>query len=69
MRVYHERLTVPLSWWLVGLATIVILATEVVPGWPLPVEVLGGGPAVNGSSVFVWNIVHPEKSPSDTTCA
>ena len=40
MRVYHERLTVPLSWWLVGLATIVILATEVVPGWPLPVEVI-----------------------------
>ena len=40
MRVYHERLTVPLSWWLVGLATIVILATEVVPGWPLPVAVI-----------------------------
>ena len=40
MRVYHERLTVPLSWWLVGLATIVVLATEVVPGWPLPVEAI-----------------------------
>ena len=39
MRVYHERLRVPLTWWLVGLITIVILATEVVPGWPLPVEV------------------------------
>jgi Protein of unknown function (DUF3093) len=38
MRVYHERLSVPLSWWLVGLATIAILATEVIPGWPLPVE-------------------------------
>ncbi len=38
MRVYHERLYVPWSWWLVGLATIAILATEVVPGWPLPVE-------------------------------
>lgn len=38
MRVYHERLRVPLTWWLVGLATIAILATEVVPGWPLPVE-------------------------------
>ncbi len=38
MRVYHERLRVPLSWWLVGLATIALLATEVVPGWPLPVE-------------------------------
>jgi hypothetical protein len=40
MRVYHERLSVPLSWWLVGLATIAFLATEVVPGWPLPVEAL-----------------------------
>jgi Protein of unknown function (DUF3093) len=39
MRVYHERLRVPLSWWVVGLATIVILTTEVVPGWPLPVQV------------------------------
>jgi hypothetical protein len=38
MRVYHERLYVPWSWWLVGLATIAILATEVVPGWPIPVE-------------------------------
>jgi hypothetical protein len=38
MRVYHERLYVPVLWWLVGLAVIVILATEVVPGWPLPVE-------------------------------
>lgn len=40
MRVYHERLSVPLSWWLVGLATIAILATEVIPGWPLPVEAI-----------------------------
>ena len=40
MRVYHERLSVPLTWWLVGLVTIAILATEVVPGWPLPVEVI-----------------------------
>jgi hypothetical protein len=38
MRVYHERLYVPLSWWVFGLAVIAILATEVVPGWPLPVE-------------------------------
>jgi hypothetical protein len=39
MRVYHERLYVPLSWWLFGLAVIAVLATEVVPGWPIPVEV------------------------------
>ena len=33
MRVYHERLWVPVSWWLVGLAVIVILGTELVAGF------------------------------------
>jgi Protein of unknown function (DUF3093) len=39
MRVYHERLRVPLSWWLIGLVTILLLATEVVAGFSLPVAV------------------------------
>jgi hypothetical protein len=38
MRVYHERLRVPVSWWLVGLAVIVILGAELAAGF--------GGPAV-----------------------
>jgi hypothetical protein len=38
MRVYHERLWVPVSWWLVGLAVIVILGAELAAGF--------GGPAV-----------------------
>jgi hypothetical protein len=38
MRVYHERLWAPVSWWLVGLVVIVILGTELVAGF--------GGPAV-----------------------
>jgi hypothetical protein len=38
MRVYHERLWVPVSWWLVGLAVIVILGAEIAAGF--------GGPAV-----------------------
>jgi len=33
MRVYHERLWVPVSWWLVGLAVIVILGTELAAGF------------------------------------
>ena len=37
MRVYHERLRVPISWWLVGLATILLLATEVVAGYAWPI--------------------------------
>ncbi len=39
MRVYHERLSVPFSWWLLGLATMLLLATEVVAGWALPIAV------------------------------
>lgn len=41
MRVYHERLRVPFSWWLIGLATTLLLATEVVAGfaWPIAVAI------------------------------
>ena len=39
MRVYHERLRVPFSWWLLGLATMLLLATEVVAGYALPIAV------------------------------
>ena len=38
MRVYHERLWAPVSWWLVGLAVIVLLGAELAAGF--------GGPAV-----------------------
>ena len=31
MRVYHERLRVPLAWWLLGLAAVVFLIAELVP--------------------------------------
>jgi Protein of unknown function (DUF3093) len=33
MRVYHERLWVPVSWWLLGLVVIVILAAELAAGF------------------------------------
>jgi Protein of unknown function (DUF3093) len=39
MRVYHERLRVPLGWWLLGLATILLLATELVAGYSWPVVI------------------------------
>jgi DUF3093 family protein len=35
MRVYHERLRVPTSWWLIGLVAALLLATEVVAGFGL----------------------------------
>lgn len=40
MRVYHERLTVPLTWWVLGLTMLAILGAELnvlliayLPGW------------------------------------
>jgi len=59
MRVYHERLRVPLSWWVVGLATIAILATEVVPGWPLPVQVSVYVVLVGGFAAVLLNWGRP----------
>ena len=59
MRVYHERLRVPLSWWVVGLATIVILATEVVPGWPVLVQVAIYVVLVGGFAAILLNWGRP----------
>jgi hypothetical protein len=59
MRVYHERLRVPLSWWVVGLATIAILATEVVPGWPLAVQVSTYVVLVGGFAAVLLNWGRP----------
>lgn len=39
MGVYRERLRVPLPWWVLGLVMTLLLATEVVAGWPWPVAV------------------------------
>jgi Protein of unknown function (DUF3093) len=39
MRVYHERLSVPLGWWLLGLVTILLLATELAAGYSWPVVI------------------------------
>ena len=33
MRVYHERLRVPVSWWLLGLVVMVILSAELAAGF------------------------------------
>jgi hypothetical protein len=49
MRVYHERLWAPVSWWLLGLVVIVILGTELAAGFgPLAVA------AVYAVLVAVW---------------
>jgi hypothetical protein len=48
MRVYHERLRVPVSWWLLGLAVVALLGTELAAGlgWAVALgiyAVMGGG--------------------------
>lgn len=50
MSVYTERLRVPLTWWLAGLAIVAMLGAEVIAGFGWPVAlvvygVLGGGTA------------------------
>jgi len=52
MRVYHERLWVPVSWWLLGLVVMVILAAELAAGFgallvaTIYAVLLGGGAAM-----------------------
>jgi len=67
MRVYHERLRVPYSWWLLGLAVIAILGTELVAGlgWLFAVIVygsLGGGYAAMLTS---WGRARIDVSPGE----
>jgi hypothetical protein len=40
MRDYHERLRVPISWWLISAISVLILGTELFAGFPLWVGVL-----------------------------
>jgi len=55
MRVYHERLHVPLGWWLLGLATIVLLATELAAGYSLPVVVTIYAVLIGGLVLMLLN--------------
>jgi hypothetical protein len=59
MRVYHERLRVPLLWWLLGLATAVLLATEVVAGWAWPIAVAIYAVLVGGLVAMLLNWGRP----------
>jgi hypothetical protein len=56
MRVYHERLRVPLSWWLGGLAMAALLATEVVAGlgWPVMAGVYAGTAGALTALLLSW---------------
>jgi hypothetical protein len=56
MRVYHERLRVPLSWWLGGIGTAVLLATEVVAGlgWPALAGVYAGTVGALAALLLSW---------------
>ena len=59
MRVYHERLRVPFSWWLLGLVTMLLLATEVVAGYALPVAVAIYVVLVGLVAAMLWSWSRP----------
>jgi len=59
MRVYHERLHVPLGWWLLGLATIVLLATELVAGFSWPVAIAVYAVLIGGLVFMLLNWGRP----------
>jgi hypothetical protein len=40
MREYHERLRAPMSWWLISLACVIILGSELVAGFSLTIGVV-----------------------------
>ena len=59
MRVYHERLRVPFSWWLVGLATMLLLATEVVAGYAWPIAVAIYVALIGAVAAMLWSWSRP----------
>ena len=59
MRVYHERLRVPFGWWLLGLVTIILLATEVAAGYAWPVMTAVYAVLVGGLAVMLLNWGRP----------
>jgi hypothetical protein len=59
MRVYHERLRVPFSWWLLGLVTTLLLATEVVAGYALPIAVAIYVVLVGLVAAMLWSWSRP----------
>ena len=59
MRVYHERLSVPLGWWLLGLATVVLLGTELAAGYSWPVVIAIFAVLIGGLVLMLVNWGRP----------
>jgi hypothetical protein len=67
MRVYHERLRVPTSWWLLGMAVAIILATEVVAGfgWLIAIGIYVVIVGVVASMLISWGRVSVDVTGGD----
>lgn len=65
MGVYHERLRVPFSWWLIGLATMLLLATEVVAGFAWPIAVAIYVVLVGLVAAMLWSWSRPTVQVSE----
>jgi hypothetical protein len=53
MCVYHERLRVPISWWLLMLVAAIILATEVIAGWGWAVALVSYGVIIGAPAAML----------------
>lgn len=56
MRVYHERLRVPLAWWLISALCVIILGTELFAGYKLiiGVAIYLGLALICGATLLHW---------------
>jgi hypothetical protein len=56
MRVYHERLHAPATWWLAGLITAIMLGTAFIaqPSWQIVIVVYVGLSGIWAAALLVW---------------
>jgi len=56
MRIYHERLRVPLGWWLIGGMCVIILGTELFAGYTLiiGVAIYSVLVVISGATLLHW---------------
>jgi hypothetical protein len=58
MRVYHERLRVPATWWVAGLVTAIMLGTAFIAqfSWPIAAVVYLGLGGIWAAAVLIWGL-------------
>src|SRR5450759_3007464 len=70
MRVYHERLRVPATWWVAGLVTAIMLGTAFIAqfSWQIAAVVYLGLGGIWAAAVLIWGwtcLLYTSPSPRD----